>query len=56
MSQIQTDINLHDLTMLVLNRSDFASPTPNQLAVEIAHKYIDVRKIILDELKKNTTP
>jgi len=56
MSHIQSDINLHELTMLVLNRSEFTSCDPDHLATEIAQKYIATRRIMLEELKQHTNP
>jgi len=52
MSQINSDINLHDIVMLVLSRSEYASSNP----VEVAQRYIEIRRIILEELRKHTNP
>lgn len=56
MSQINPDVNLHDIVMLVLNRSEFASTDPKPLAAEVAQKYIEIRRIILEELKQHANP
>ena len=50
MSQINPDINLHNIVMFVLIRSEYASSDP----VEVAQKYIEIRRIILEELKQHT--
>jgi hypothetical protein len=42
--------------MLVLNQSKFANTAPEQLAIEVAQKYIEVRRIILNELNQHTNP
>lgn len=54
MAQINPDINLHDLTMLVLNQAEFNSVDPERLASEVVQKYIDIRRIVLKELQVQT--
>ncbi len=54
MAQINPDINLHDLTMLVLNQAEFNSVDPERLASEVVQKYIDIRRIVLKELQIQT--
>lgn len=56
MSHIHTDINVHDIAMLVLSRAGFASTPPEQMAAEATQKYIEVRRIILEEIKQHTNP
>ena len=50
MAQINTDVNLHDIVMLALSRSDSTDP------VEVAQKYMEIRSVMLDELRKHTNP
>lgn len=52
MAQINLDINLHDLTMMVLRRSEYASVAPELLAAEVSQRYNEVRQIILKELQQ----
>lgn len=46
---------LHDLTMLVLTKSQFVWEEKNitKLTEEIAQKYIEVNQTLKEELKKN---
>ncbi|MDF2633796.1 MAG: hypothetical protein K0R78_670 [Pelosinus sp.] len=46
---------LNDLTMLVLNKSQFVWEEKDitKLSEEIARKYIEVNKILKEEFKKN---
>jgi hypothetical protein len=54
MAQINSDINLHDLTMLVLNKSEFANIDSEPLANEVVKKYIEIRRIVLKKLQEHT--
>ncbi|CVK18432.1 hypothetical protein SPSPH_045040 [Sporomusa sphaeroides DSM 2875] len=56
MPQIHSDVNIHDIVMLVLSRASFASTSPEQMAAEVAQKYIQVRSIILEEIKQHANP
>ena len=46
MAQIDPNINLHDLTMLVLNKSEFVNIDSEPLANEVVKKYIEIRRIV----------
>lgn len=54
MAEINPDVNLHDLTMLVLSKSEFNSIEPERLASEVVQKYIDVRRLVLKQLQEHT--
>jgi len=54
MAQIDPNINLHDLTMLVLNKSEFVNIDSEPLANEVVKKYIDIRRIVLKKLQEHT--
>jgi hypothetical protein len=54
MAQIDPDINLHDLTMLVLSKSEFINIDSEPLANEVVKKYIDIRRIVLKKLQEHT--
>lgn len=55
MMSIIDKTQLHDLTMLVLTKSQFVWEEKNitRLTEEIAQKYIEVNQILKEELKKN---
>lgn len=54
MAEINPDINLHDLTMLVLKKSEFISVEPERLSSEVVQKYIDIRRLVLKQLQEHT--
>lgn len=54
MAQIDPNINLHDLTMFVLNKSEFVNVDSEPLANEVVQKYIDIRRIVLKKLQEHT--
>lgn len=54
MAQIDPNINLHDLTMLVLNKSEFVNIDSEPLANEVVKKYIEIRRIVLKKLQEHT--
>ncbi len=56
MPQIHADVNVHDIVILVLNRSEFTSTDSEALSAEVAQKYIEARRIISNELRKHTNP